>query len=98
MGEEGCIEDEKFFNLETSNFLIKKGNKDILSEICPCYYPDEFYESYRDSLNQEIGTCTNSDDGTVLSHRDQASCEADTDNNGTWEADSGRTHVCTGAR
>jgi len=30
MGEEGCIEDEKFFNLETSNFLIKKGNKDIL--------------------------------------------------------------------
>jgi len=74
------------------NVLLNVDGVDLLQNICPCYYPDEFYNSYRSSLNREVGTCSDPDGNVDSTIRSRQECENKEGEN-TWDTDAGQSNL-----
>jgi hypothetical protein len=74
------------------NVLLNVDGEDLLQNICPCYYPDEFYNSYRSSLNREVGTCSDPDGHVDSTIRSRQECENKEGEN-TWDTDAGQSNL-----
>lgn len=70
---------------------LELNGEDILKDICPCYYPDDFYEWYRNSLDRDVGTCSDPDGHPDYSVRTKEECDRKEGYN--WTTSAGQSQI-----
>lgn len=66
--------------------------KDYLSEICGCFYPQDYYTWWRSTQNNQSGVCKDSSGSVDTTVRTSEACSAKGDGY-TWETDVGETNL-----